>query len=213
MVPDDEAEIVAAVNALRARYTYVFTTGGIGPTHDDITADAIARAFGVGIDYHPEALAKLGRPLQARRIQRDAQAHGPGARRRQPDPEQRVGGAGLPDRQCVRHGRRARDHARDAGGRGPPACPRGGGELSATVSADACRRAASRRRSSRIQEQHKSVAIGSYPYYGEDGFGVQLVVRGRDRDAVEAAAPAIEAAVRALGAQPHAASALMRLRH
>ena len=42
VVPDDEPEIVAALNALRARYTYVFTTGGIGPTHDDITADAVA---------------------------------------------------------------------------------------------------------------------------------------------------------------------------
>lgn len=55
-VPDIEAEIVAAVNALRARYTYVFTTGGIGPTHDDITADAIAAAFGVGISEHPDAI-------------------------------------------------------------------------------------------------------------------------------------------------------------
>ena len=53
IVPDEEAEIVAAVNALRARYTYVFTTGGIGPTHDDITADCIAKAFGVGIDVDP----------------------------------------------------------------------------------------------------------------------------------------------------------------
>src|ERR1700748_2304999 len=60
VVPDVQDEIVAALNALRARYTYVFTTGGIGPTHDDITADAIAAAFGVGIDYHPEALALLG---------------------------------------------------------------------------------------------------------------------------------------------------------
>ena len=59
VVPDLETEIVAAVNALRARYTYVFTTGGIGPTHDDITADAIARAFGVGIDEDPRALAML----------------------------------------------------------------------------------------------------------------------------------------------------------
>src|SRR5213595_1586932 len=56
IVPDIEEEIVSALNALRARYTYVFTTGGIGPTHDDITADAIAAAFGVGIDYHPEAM-------------------------------------------------------------------------------------------------------------------------------------------------------------
>src|SRR5271156_2535493 len=50
VVPDEQAEIVAALNALRKRYTYVFTTGGIGPTHDDITADAVAKAFGVSLD-------------------------------------------------------------------------------------------------------------------------------------------------------------------
>jgi molybdenum cofactor synthesis domain-containing protein len=50
VVPDEEPEIVDALNALRRRYDYVFTTGGIGPTHDDITADAVAKAFGVGID-------------------------------------------------------------------------------------------------------------------------------------------------------------------
>ena len=55
VVADDENEIVEALNALRNRYDYVFTTGGIGPTHDDITADSVAKAFGVGIDYHPQA--------------------------------------------------------------------------------------------------------------------------------------------------------------
>src|ERR1700734_567464 len=59
VVPDVEDEIVAAINALRERYDYVVTTGGIGPTHDDITADAVGRAFGVAVDYHPEALALL----------------------------------------------------------------------------------------------------------------------------------------------------------
>jgi molybdenum cofactor synthesis domain-containing protein len=59
VVPDVEAEIVAALNALRARYTHVFTTGGIGPTHDDITADAVAKAFGVSIDIDPRAVALL----------------------------------------------------------------------------------------------------------------------------------------------------------
>lgn len=54
VVSDIEDDIVDAVNALRKRYTYVFTTGGIGPTHDDITADSIAKAFGVGIDHHPQ---------------------------------------------------------------------------------------------------------------------------------------------------------------
>jgi molybdenum cofactor synthesis domain-containing protein len=59
VVPDEEPEIVVALNALRAHYTYVFTTGGIGPTHDDITADAVAKAFGVSIDYHPQAIEIL----------------------------------------------------------------------------------------------------------------------------------------------------------
>lgn len=53
VVPDVEARIVEAVNALRERYDYCFTTGGIGPTHDDITVDAIAAALGVGVVIHP----------------------------------------------------------------------------------------------------------------------------------------------------------------
>ena len=59
VVPDVEEEIVTALNALRHRYTYVFTTGGIGPTHDDITADCVAKAFGVGIDHDPRAVAVM----------------------------------------------------------------------------------------------------------------------------------------------------------
>ena len=59
VVADVEEDIVAAVNALRARFDYVFTTGGIGPTHDDITADAIAKAIGVSIDVDPRARAML----------------------------------------------------------------------------------------------------------------------------------------------------------
>jgi molybdenum cofactor synthesis domain-containing protein len=57
VVPDEEDEIVAGLNALRKRYDYVFTTGGIGPTHDDITADSVAKAFGVSIDVDPRAVA------------------------------------------------------------------------------------------------------------------------------------------------------------
>src|ERR1041384_3708914 len=58
-VADEHEEIVAAVNALRARYDYVITTGGIGPTHDDITADAVAAAFGVVLYEHPEIIAMM----------------------------------------------------------------------------------------------------------------------------------------------------------
>src|SRR5215210_9331630 len=66
VVRDVEAEIVAAVNALRACYSYVFTTGGIGPTHDDITADAVAKAFGVSIGVDPRAKAIMKERFAAR---------------------------------------------------------------------------------------------------------------------------------------------------
>jgi molybdenum cofactor synthesis domain-containing protein len=69
VVPDEEPEIVAAVNALRARYTYVFTTGGIGPTHDDITSDAVAKAFGVGIDVDERALAPMKAYFERRGVE------------------------------------------------------------------------------------------------------------------------------------------------
>jgi molybdenum cofactor synthesis domain-containing protein len=65
VVPDEEPEIVAALNALRGRYDYVFTTGGIGPTHDDITADAVAKAFGVPIDFDPRVVEILRARLAA----------------------------------------------------------------------------------------------------------------------------------------------------
>ncbi len=59
VVPDVHQEIADAVNALRAKYDYVFTTGGIGPTHDDITAEAIGLAFDRKVEYHPEAFRRL----------------------------------------------------------------------------------------------------------------------------------------------------------
>jgi molybdenum cofactor synthesis domain-containing protein len=69
VVLDEEAEIVEAVNALRGRYTYVFTTGGIGPTHDAITADSIAKAFGVGIDVDERALAPMKAYFERRGVE------------------------------------------------------------------------------------------------------------------------------------------------
>src|SRR3982074_2230857 len=69
VVADDEADIIAALDPLRSRYTYVFTTGGIGPTHDDITADSIAKAFGVGIDLDERARAPMRESFKRRGVE------------------------------------------------------------------------------------------------------------------------------------------------
>src|ERR1700741_272126 len=69
VVAYDEPDIIAALNALRNRYTYVFTTGGIGPTHDDITADCVAKAFGVSIDIDPPARKLMEERFAARGVE------------------------------------------------------------------------------------------------------------------------------------------------
>src|SRR5436305_10581174 len=65
-VPDIHEEIIAALDALRGRYDYVITTGGIGPTHDDITADAVAAAFGVELYEHPEIITQIEARVRSR---------------------------------------------------------------------------------------------------------------------------------------------------
>jgi len=200
VVGDVEDEIVAALNALRARYTYVFTTGGIGPTHDDITADAVATAFGVGIDYHPEAMAMLAArykpgefndmrkrmariPLGAELVRNSASV-APGIH---------IGNvfvmAGVP--------MIMRAMMEDIA----PQLKRGAPVHSATVGA----RIGEGRIAeglARIASDFPELSIGSYPFYREDGFGTQLVARGRDAAKVEEAARAIEAMLRAEGAEP-----------
>ena len=96
-VPDVASEIVAAVNALRARYDHVFTSGGIGPTHDDITADAVAAAFGVPIGVREDARAILAAQLRQSggRPEPGAAAHGAHPGGRDADRQPGVAGAGL----------------------------------------------------------------------------------------------------------------------
>jgi molybdenum cofactor synthesis domain-containing protein len=200
VVPDVEGEIVAAVNVLRERYTYLFTTGGIGPTHDDITADSIAKAFGIGIDYHPEALSMLGaryKPGEFNEMRKRMARVPDGASLIRNSvstaPGFQIGNvfvmAGVP--------MIMRAMMEDVA----PRLRRGTVVTTATISA----RIAEGRIAAhlaRIQQGHKTVAIGSYPYYAEDGFGVQLVARGRIPEDVEAAAQDIEAAIRAEGIEP-----------
>jgi molybdenum cofactor synthesis domain-containing protein len=200
IVGDVEDEIVAGLNALRARYTYVFTTGGIGPTHDDITADAVAKAFGVGIDYHPEALAMLAARYKPgefnemrKRMARIPQGAGLVRNTASVAPGIHIGNvyvmAGVPMimrammEDIVPHLERgAAVHAQTVQAR------IGEGRIAEGLM--------------RIQNDFPDLALGSYPYYREDGFGVQLVARGRDAAEVEAASAAIEAMIRAEGAEP-----------
>ena len=116
VVGDEEATIVDALNALRHRYTYVFTTGGIGPTHDDITADCVAKAFGVSIDVDPRALAIMqerltttGTEMNEARLRMTRIPKGADL-----VAQQGFGRARHLDRQRHRDGRRAFDHAGDA---------------------------------------------------------------------------------------------------
>jgi molybdenum cofactor synthesis domain-containing protein len=203
VVGDVEAEIVAALNALRTRYTVVFTTGGIGPTHDDITADAVARAFDVGIGYHPEAYALLEAryPPGAFNDMRKRMARIPHGGMLVPNsvsgaPGFHIGNvyvlAGVP--MVMRAMMEAL----------APELPRGRTIQNVTLEADVAEGLIAPGLAE-VQKAHRDVAIGSYPFYREGAakpFGAQLVVRGRDLDAVEAAASALEEMLRMLGAAP-----------
>jgi molybdenum cofactor synthesis domain-containing protein len=199
VVPDVQSDIVAALNALRSRFTYVFTTGGIGPTHDDITADAIAAAFGVGIDYHPDVMAML------------AARYKPGEFN---DMRKRM--ARIPDTAIL-----VKNSVSTAPGfqlknvfvmAGVPMimramlddiAPRLKRGVPVEVATVQTRLPEGRVAAglARIQAEHPALAIGSYPFYREDGSGVQIVIRGRDSSAVEQAAIAVETLVRREGAE------------
>jgi molybdenum cofactor synthesis domain-containing protein len=207
-VPDITAEIVAAVSALRARYTYVFTTGGIGPTHDDITADAIGAAFGLPVEHHPDAMALLAAryapgDFNAMR-QRMARVPRGASLIRNPvsvAPGFQIGNvfvlAGVPKIMQA-----MLEDVAPRLARGTPVI-----STSIVVRLPEGRVAAEL---AAVQDRHKEVSIGSYPFFTTGGtaaemrasVGTALVVRGRDAAKVEVAASEIEAFVRALGAVP-----------
>ncbi|MEW6537134.1 MAG: competence/damage-inducible protein A [Pseudomonadota bacterium] len=199
VVSDDQGRIVEALDALRARWDYVFTTGGIGPTHDDITADAVAAAFGVALLEHPDALAILSRrygdELNAAR-RRMARIPEGGVLIANPvtdAPGFQIGNvfvmAGVPKimqamledvAPRLRTGAIVHVQTLKVTGVGEGAV------------ADVLRAAANQRR---------DLSFGSYPFgHGGSGeIGTQLVIRGRDADQVDAAAHDLIAELRNLG--------------
>ncbi len=189
VVSDDEADIVAALDALRARYSYVFTTGGIGPTHDDITADAVAKAFGVGIDHHPKAVAIL-------------RAHF--AERGLPETEARMRMARIPDTAELIPNAVSKAPGFHIGNvfvmAGVPKIMQSmleavtskltGGRkiLSRTVTLNLGEGDVAKRLKE-IQQAHDGVMIGSYPFEKEGGrYGTNIVIRSRDEERMNAAA-------------------------
>jgi molybdenum cofactor synthesis domain-containing protein len=199
VVADDADAIVEAVNACRARYRYVFTTGGIGPTHDDITAAAIARAFGRTLDRHPEALARLEaqygetlNPARARmadmpegaELVENIVSQAPGFR-----VENVYVLAGVPMIAKAMFEAIA------------PALARGRPILSVTVEAGA-REGEIAEPLAAIAAHHPAVEIGSYPFFRRDRFGVSLVIRGSDEKALETAARAVENLLLERGFEP-----------
>ncbi len=201
VVPDDQPAIVAAINALRAAHRYLFATGGIGPTHDDITADAVAAAFGVEIGERADALAIL----QAR--YEDAELT-PARRRmaRIPDGASLIANpvSGAPGFQLgnvfVMAGVPSIMR-----GMLPDVLPRlegGAPVLSVSVRGPGLREGDFAAALGELAAASPELDFGSYPWFGPDGFGAALVARGTDREAVVRAGDALEALARSFGAVP-----------
>jgi molybdenum cofactor synthesis domain-containing protein len=199
VIADDEAEIIAAVNALRAKYDYVFTSGGIGPTHDDITAECIAKAFGVKLLRDPRAVERLERQMGAANLNearlRMANIPEGGDLIDNPvsgAPGFRIGNvhvmAGIPRimqamfdgvRHSLKGGKKMLSQTIDL--------YTGEGNVAAGLT--------------EIQNARLEVEIGSYPFSRKGVFGTAIVARGTDPAKVADAIDAVRALVVSLGAK------------
>ncbi len=199
VVGDVKGEIIAALNALRGRYDYVITTGGIGPTHDDITAECVAEAFGVPLLEHPEILAMMaarwGDQLNAarRRMARVPEGGILVKNTVQGPPGFSIGNvfvlAGVP--------MIMRDMLEDVITR----LRSGQVVISRTVRVEGAGEGAIAAPLETLAKSHPDLALGSYPFFGEAGYGSNLVVRGRDQAEVEVTVEELVAALSGIGAR------------
>jgi molybdenum cofactor synthesis domain-containing protein len=197
VVGDIEAEIIASLDALRTRYDYVITTGGIGPTHDDITADCVAKAFGVELYEHPEIIEMMqsrwqGELNAARR--RMARIPEGGSLVKNPvagPPGFQIGNvfvlAGVP--QIMR------GMLEDVGHR----LRSGAVVISRNVRVDGSGEGVIAEPLEAVAKAHPNLSLGSYPFFGPEGYGSNLVIRGRDAVEVEATVVELVAALTAVG--------------
>ena len=196
-VSDDIPEIVAALDALRNRYDYVITTGGIGPTHDDITADAVAAAFGVELEEHPEIMAMMAArwgeaPNAARR--RMARVPVGGVLVKNPvqgPPGFMIGNvfvlAGVPTIM--------RGMLEDVGHR----LKGGAVTISRTVRVEGSGESVIAQPLEAVAKAHPDMSLGSYPFFGDGIFGSNLVLRGRDPTELAAVVEELIAALTGAG--------------
>ena len=198
VVADDLAAIAAAVNALRDHVDYLFTTGGIGPTHDDITVDAVAAALGVGVVVHPEARAILEEYYASRGGLNDARlrmARVPAGAELIPNrysgaPGIRAGNvflmAGVPQ---ITAGMLDALTGTLEGGR-PLLSRVVGCWVGESEVADLLRR---------TEAAHPGCQIGSYPFWREGRVGANFVLRSTDEETIDACATALAEALERLG--------------
>ncbi len=202
VIPDVEETIVATLNECRGKFDYVFTSGGIGPTHDDITSAAVAKAFGLKLIRHPEAVAILEARTRSMGVElneaRLKMAETPEGATLIENPVSGAPGfqvenvfvmAGVPS---IMQGMVDGLRHRIAGGEPmlsrTVGAPLPEGELAPGLGA--------------LQDRFPDLDIGSYPSYRQGRFGVSIVMRGTEDGVLERAADELRALIRDLGATP-----------
>lgn len=200
-VPDVHEEIIAALDALRTRYDYVITTGGIGPTHDDITADAVAAAFGVELYEHPEIIELIEARVRSRpgavmnaAMRRMARVPVGGELVKNPvqgPPGFTIGNvfvlAGVPSIM--------RGMLEDVG----PRLRGGTVTVSRTVRVEGSGESIIAAPLEAVAKAHPAMSLGSYPFFDGTQFGSNLVLRGRDPEELAATVAELIAALTAEG--------------
>ena len=192
VVPDVEDEIVAAVNALRARYDYLFTTGGIGPTHDDITADCVAKAFGVGIAVDQRAVDQMLMRMKREDLNeaRLRMARIPDGADLVENPISRAPGFRLGNVIVMAGVPAIMQAMLDSVA---PSLVKGTPVTAETIEAPGLPEGLYAAPLAAIAARYPELSIGSYPSYSPAGFTNQIVARGRDLVRLAAGAADIRA--------------------
>jgi molybdenum cofactor synthesis domain-containing protein len=198
IIPDDARTIIETVNEVRARFDHVFTTGGIGPTHDDITSECVAAAFGVPWEPHPEAWARLDRHYGPGEFNtaRQRMATMPRGAKLIDNPISIAPGFTMGNVHVMAGVPRVMQSMFES------LAPRlKGGQpiVSRAVHAVGLREGTVAEGLARIQERYPDIEIGSYPFYRITGTGVAIVAKGTDGEAAERAIRDVAALIESCG--------------